>query len=1728
MKKLFLSLIIFCCVTVTWAGTGDGTKDNPYMGEWQASELAQTLKVGDYLAYHCVIKNGDINVTDAILNEKIVKYTADWAVGDPIDDTPWNPYLTYCKYNTFEQRQTHTFLVTELKIEDCESGKITIHGYYSGAYNGLTGTEDNPYTGEWQASDLLQMLNRGDYLGYNCVIKYGNITVTDTKLGIEVAKNVTEWAVSDPIDDSPWTPYTNYCTYNDSTVRRGHTFLITDLEFGYYGPDEPNLFIKGYYSGEYDNRNVVATETIKVSSAQQLYDAFFGNLDRRDVVIKLIADIDMKDVAEKWHKQVVDNHPIFQGTIDGYYNVTDNYGNFVLNSDGTIAIGQRALVNHNGVLTYAFKDAVVKGVKLKNWNKDPGVLDVLDSNAELLATIARDSKFQDITLENCSYKVGFWSSLEAYIASGYGLMFSTMRGCTVENVRLVGCSLFQIGAKVGGIAGTAYATTFRHCYTEHFTSIYGEASNAYVGGLVGDATDCTFEDCVNMASVTGSEKSDNIGGLTGICTRCTFRDCVNTGPLAQVSRQSAEDLIILKGNAVLSHLTTMKDIAVSLAEYDMVWKHLQMTNVKVGRLKVQDMDKFVQQKGIDAKAYSKSQMTSCLMTVLSFLWTVYGEVTEMLDPDEMGGMSGAAYGCTFDRCLNTGILHCLDAYCGGIVGFAGMDGDVSTKFNYCVNRGYVQGDEQTGGIVGYLKDGGSLRYCLNTGAVDCVKDTRGSMYGETNLPFAPLHGCFALSHEDTNTTGDVDGLHLVSLQDVKSGRAAYDLNNLSGTRYFRQNVGEHSCPVFQGDVVTLSDINEDVSLTYEVEESADFMLALFDPYADIALKSDIDFGGDYFTVYRETFPFRGTIDGEGHAIKNMKANIDAADEDSNKWHWVAGYTTYFGLLGATDGATFKNLEIKDFDLSFPQRTAFLSSLSKNTTYQNVSITGNSSMKGRRWVGGLVYESHNDTFDGCTIADTCKIGSTEISTFDYDADAGGFASIAYGSKFTDCVNSGEIYARTDGAGGIVADCEHCTFVRCVNNGHIYHSSTILENDDEVGGIAATAENSNFYQCTNSGHLRCNDEYGGGIVGRGVGVSLFNCLNTSQNLEFDSSTCGGIIGEARESLIFNCCSNADYPLIGNISVWGIDENSGNNFRVLENNTKTSKYEKTVTRREMKSGLVAQYLNKDMESAGFPWRQNLSAHDGMTVDECPSLDPTHDLVTAENRASAVAITTSEELMAFAQRVNEGEKDQFASAHLEADIDMDGYDWTPIGNNGSSGQYRGAFDGRGHTIKNLKVNTSAAAGLFGVAHVGAEIRNVIIGEGSEITCTSDEGAAGILGQVKIGWDWGFVNIENCGSYASVYGKNHAGGILGIVLNNTNDNVKVYVNNCFSRGTINAEEGNSGLLCGYTRNSAVIRSCWSDAKLQSSSWTKPFDDTRADNEYFAGYSETIDIQNCYSIDAAGNNVQGLPSFNASQNGVLDLYHANLSDGQLTYRLNGSSNDAANTYVWQQELGVDAQPVWGSKGVFLTRTVSAESNGYGTLCLPYTVKSDDDIRYYSFSEATGNTGDVELNFEYAETVPAGTPVLFRVNTPGAYTIYGADGGVNSWAYLAYSSGTDTWKLKGTYNEEKFSGDEAKNIYYVSGGAIRNAQKVSIAPYRAYFTGPSIETLTGGDSTPNGARVRIVIDSEENEAAALQLVMDDVLPAHLSGKAYTLFGTEAGESYRGIVIRGARKSIASHR
>ncbi len=164
-------------------------------------------------------------------------------------------------------------------------------------------------------------------------------------------------------------------------------------------------------------------------------------------------------------------------------------------------------------------------------------------------------------------------------------------------------------------------------------------------------------------------------------------------------------------------------------------------------------------------------------------------------------------------------------------------------------------------------------------------------------------------------------------------------------------------------------------------------------------------------------------------------------------------------------------------------------------------------------------------------------------------------------------------------------------------------------------------------------------------------------------------------------------------------------------------------------------------------------------------------------------ILISSYEELVAFRDTVNNGNKYSGKHIKLVADIDLGGSDtpWIPIANL-SNKPFEGNFDGSGHWITGLYISSGdgKAKGLFG--YNDGTVRNLCV-EGSVNGSGSTGAIAGINGGL----------VENCLGKADVSSSITAGGIVGY--NETHGTVS----SCVNTGNVSGSVDAGGIVgCNY------------------------------------------------------------------------------------------------------------------------------------------------------------------------------------------------------------------------------------------------------------------------------------------------------------------------------------------
>ena len=215
-----------------------------------------------------------------------------------------------------------------------------------------------------------------------------------------------------------------------------------------------------------------------------------------------------------------------------------------------------------------------------------------------------------------------------------------------------------------------------------------------------------------------------------------------------------------------------------------------------------------------------------------------------------------------------------------------------------------------------------------------------------------------------------------------------------------------------------------------------------------------------------------------------------------------------------------------------------------------------------------------------------------------------------------------------------------------------------------------------------------------------------------------------------------------------------------------------------------------------------------------------------------AAYKISTEESLRAFAAAVKaDGGNGTYnlsgVSFYLANDVALTGT-WTPVGNGilAVKDFFAGTFDGCGHTISGLNVQSSTAnQGLFAAINQ-ATIRSLNVS--GVVSCGTKNYIGGIVGKVQAG------TIENCSFSGSVTGG-YTGGIAGGL--NSND---VTISGCVNAADVTGTT--AGGILGFWKNTAAIRDCYNTGSVTGS----------AKAGGIVGQLQKGSIENCYSTGVVG------------------------------------------------------------------------------------------------------------------------------------------------------------------------------------------------------------------------------------------------------------------------------------
>ena len=575
---------------------------------------------------------------------------------------------------------------------------------------------------------------------------------------------------------------------------------------------------------------------------------------------------------------------------------------------------------------------------------------------------------------------------------------------------------------------------------------------------------------------------------------------------------------------------------------------------------------------------------------------------------------------------------------------------------------------------------------------------------------------------------------------------------------------------------------------------------------DLYLTADIDLGGYKWKPAAEMSD--KSIYGQGHVISNGYIHEESENtaliscfmgqiHDLGLMHFnVTGAVSTAGLCGKIrtytgqlepDAAIIQNCYVINSTINGTDYVAGLVGVNSAGTIENCFV--NVEVIGRRWVGMLV-------------------GLSDLSVTRNCYAAGGLTMRGY------CFNGGIGYAST---------------------GEVRNFYSVKT---QMGVVAykgsATIADTSLIQTTAAGFmLRTPIQFDGETV-----TDLLTALNRGVQLINDSNYCTWVADDKQ--------INGGYPVFGgkhvvqcpNVSDVSLQNSKINNENAVvihwkENGDATQwriRYQQHDKPDEAYTYHTALHNSDTIYGIPLGFAYDFSVQAICDADHKSGWSEAHtfivdiphwtDIVTTQpagykEDGEIIQISSPEGLAWLAVKVNGlngQERDTYADKTivLTADIDLEGYRWTPIGLwTPDELEFSGVLDGQNHIVSNIYVNEIGYnLGLIGYAHF-ATIKNIILRGGSvtsnDLTAFGIGGLAGYARDCK--------EITNCHSSVTVRGTVRVGALCGDV--DEFESYNTIISNCSASGTVYGRMECGGLI-GYANGDIVIRNCYAtgDVKL--------------------------------------------------------------------------------------------------------------------------------------------------------------------------------------------------------------------------------------------------------------------------------------------------------------------------
>ena len=486
-----------------------------------------------------------------------------------------------------------------------------------------------------------------------------------------------------------------------------------------------------------------------------------------------------------------------------------------------------------------------------------------------------------------------------------------------------------------------------------------------------------------------------------------------------------------------------------------------------------------------------------------------------------------------------------------------------------------------------------------------------------------------------------------------------------------------------------------------------------------------------------------------------------------------------------------------------------------------------------------------------------------------------------------------------------------------------------------------------------------------------------------------------------------------------------------------------------------------------------------------------------------------------------------------LTKDLDLKDYFWTPIAG------FNGTFDGQGHTISGVMVNSTAEQqGLFGTIGTAATVKNLVIAN-SYISGGNNTGA--VVGATD-GTSEDASLIENCHVMESVTITGTEGANYGGIAGFSGGSIIA----CSSAAMMSAQGNNTAGIVG---SGYMIDQCLYYGTILPADASTIGTLSYGYVTNYQTYDATTTSHKYVRVYDADPGIMGTATKEYSNTGYK-VYEKGVSYGGKFY----------TAVVAMTEDGITDLTAYAGQTIDVAfgRSFDALGTSTGTVhaatvCLPFSfAKPDASVgTFYTFGGVTKSGDDYTVTMtEVSGTeITAGTPYMFVPASSGAKVFENAAFTVPSEGFTAAGK-TDVggWAFTGTYTKQTWASGQTR-LYGFAGknfqtggtdlndiGAFRRFDYGTTAAFRCYLMAPGAAGYlmapgtagTRGSGAALPESMRVVFKGADGSITGIGTIDTMTGEATLDGNGpwYTLGGQylQGKPSRPGIYIHNGKKVV----